>query len=73
MKNRTEVMDLLQSLPEAFVAEHNEVLQFLNANKLYGQGLGWIDLHLIASASLSKATLWTMDRSLKRAADRLGS
>jgi predicted nucleic acid-binding protein len=37
---------------------------------LYGRGLGWIDLHLLASASMSKATLWTIDRALKRAAEQ---
>lgn len=52
--NRTEVLDLLQALPQSTIAEHDEVMQFLQAKRLYGRGLGWIDLHLLASASLSK-------------------
>jgi hypothetical protein len=63
---------MLKALPEAMVAEHDEVMQFLEQNRLYGDGLGWIDLHLLASASLNRATLWTMDRALKRAAGSSG-
>ena len=70
IRNRDEVINLLQSLPEVLVAEHDEVIQFLHDNKLSGSGLGWIDLHLLAAASLSRAGLWTMDRALQRAIDK---
>ena len=65
--NRVEILDLLNALPTAPLAEHDEVIHFLHEKRLYGRGLGWIDIHLLASASLSKATLWTMDRALKKA------
>jgi len=68
---RTEILDLLKALPQSTIAEHDEVMHFLNENQLYGRGLGWIDLHLLASASLSKVRLWTTDRPLKRAAENL--
>ena len=68
---RTEVLDLLRALPQATIAEHDEVMHFLHEKRLYGRGLGWMDLHLLASASLSKAKLWTTDRPLKRAAEEL--
>jgi hypothetical protein len=71
MRNRTGILELLQALPQVFVAEHDEVMHFVNDRRLYGRGLGWIDVHLLASASLSKARLWTTDRSLKRAAEQL--
>jgi hypothetical protein len=61
----------LKGGPKASIAEHDEVTHFLHEQRLYGRGLGWIDLHLLASASLSKATLWTTDRALKRAAEQL--
>ena len=67
--SRSEVLDLLKALPQSAIAEHDEVLHFLHEKRLYGRGLGWIDLHLLASASLSKAKLWTTDRELKRAAE----
>jgi predicted nucleic acid-binding protein len=31
-------------------------------------GIGWIDAHLLASALLSEAELWTLDERLRRAA-----
>ena len=73
MKNRARVIDLLKALPEVLLAEHAEVMQFVEEKRLYGHGLGWIDLHLLASASLNRANLWTMDRALKRAAEQLGN
>jgi predicted nucleic acid-binding protein len=71
IKNRAELLDLLEALPRALVAEHDEVMQFLHDKRLYNRGVGWIDLHLLASASLTKADLWTLDRPLKHAFEHL--
>jgi len=68
MRERQEVLDLLKALPQARVAEHEEVLQFLEEHHLYGCGLGWVDAHLLASTVLTGCTLWTLDRPLRRAA-----
>ncbi len=62
--NRDEVLSLLRVLPEADAAEHAEVMSFLERERLYGRGIGWIDAHLLASARLSDAPLWTLDRRL---------
>jgi len=67
--NRNEVLGLLKALPLASIVEDDEVMHFLHEKRLYGRGLGWIDLHLLASASLSKVILWTTDRALKKAAE----
>jgi hypothetical protein len=32
------------------LADHSEILHMLHENRLYGTGLGWIDLHLLAAA-----------------------
>ena len=48
------------------------MLQFVERHRLMGQGLGWIDLHLLASALVSHATLSTRDGRLARAAHVLG-
>jgi len=69
MKNRDEVLNLLHALPVALIAENEEVMRFLRERQLHGRGLGWIDLHLLVSASLSQAFLWTNDRALKKAAE----
>jgi len=71
LKNRKEVLRLIESLPQAHIADHEEVMRFLDVEKLYGQGLGWIDVHLLASTLLSGTTIWTLDRKLHNAALRL--
>ena len=60
------------TLPHAVIAEHDEVLRFVEQSGLQGRGLGWVDMHLLASAVISKSSLWTEDRALARAAVRLG-
>jgi predicted nucleic acid-binding protein len=71
MRNRGEILRLLQELPEALVAEHEEVLGLVERKRLWGRGIGWIDVHLLASALLSRSTIWTLDRQLSRVASSL--
>jgi predicted nucleic acid-binding protein len=71
LRGRGELLGLLMALPEARLAEHQEVLHLLDSAHLYGRGLGWIDLHLLVSSLLSGCTLWTLDRPLQRAAAAL--
>jgi predicted nucleic acid-binding protein len=72
MPRRAEVLALFTRLPAAPVVPHGEVLQFVDRHRLMGQGLGWIDLHLLASALVSHATLATRDGRLARVAQALG-
>ena len=71
LHNRKEVLHLLESLPGVPVADHAEVLRLINSRRLYGQGLGWIDAHLLTSAVLVGCELWTSDRLLHVLADRV--
>jgi len=71
LKNRSEILSLLHRLPAAASASHEEVLRFIDIHRLMGIGLGYIDVHLLASAMLSGAPLWTGDKQLDRAAARL--
>ena len=71
IKNRAEVLSLLQALPMAEIAEHQEILQFIEIQRLMGVGLGLLDVHLLAAAFLSRAVLWTLDRYLKAASVKL--
>jgi len=72
LHNRAEILGALKALPEARVAEQEEVLRFLEAHRLYGRGLGWVDAHILASTLLTDCALWTLDRPLRRAAVGLG-
>jgi predicted nucleic acid-binding protein len=69
LKNRNEILSLLHSLPTAPVLEHAEALYFIESNELMGTGIGLIDVHLLASAHLAHASLWTMDRKLLKVSD----
>jgi hypothetical protein len=72
MRNRREILALLETLPSARIAGHHEVLDFADDHRLYGRGIGWIDAHLLASALLSNARLVTLDRRLSSVAARVG-
>jgi hypothetical protein len=71
MARREEILSLLETLPRAPEAEHAEFLHFVERRGLAGTGLGAVDAHLLASAKLAHARLWTRDAALARAAARL--
>jgi predicted nucleic acid-binding protein len=64
LRNRADVLELLQGLPAAVVASDQEVLLMIEQHQLMGRGVGYIDAHLLASAKLSHCQLWTQDRRL---------
>jgi predicted nucleic acid-binding protein len=72
LKQRSEILSLLCALPSVVVAEHNEVMDFIENQSLMGKGLGFIDIHLITSALMSRVTLWTFDRKMNQFAALLG-
>jgi len=72
MKNRHEVLSLLQLLPLATLARHEEILQFIEMNHLMGKGLGYIDVHLAASAVLSEVPILSYDKKLNEVSEELG-
>jgi predicted nucleic acid-binding protein len=69
---REEILALLGSLPGSPVLGHAEALAFLDARRLAGTGVGWVDVHVLGSAVLGGHDLWTLDARLRRAASRLG-
>ena len=71
ISNRTEILSLMQSLPMLDVVQHEELLLFVENNKLMGTGLGFVDVHLMAAAALADIPLWTQDKKLKQACSRL--
>ena len=69
---RDEVLRLLAQLPGAPVINDDDVFAMIDAKKLQASGIGWIDAHLLASATAGHHTLWTKDKHLSSVADRLG-
>jgi len=72
LANRAEILMLLQALPSPPILEPSEILYFIEENSLMGRGLGYVDIHLLASAILGNAVLWTADRRLREVAIELG-
>ena len=71
LKDRAVILSFLQLLPMSIEAEHDEVLSFIENNRLMGKGLGYVDVHLITSAVLTGVPVWTLDKKLAQAADSL--
>jgi predicted nucleic acid-binding protein len=72
MNDRAALLTDLHALPAAIPASNEEVFQMLDNHRLRGQGLGWIDMHLLASSLLSECRLWTLDKKLAEAAKVMG-
>ena len=72
LKNQSEILSLLQALSMAIRVEHEEVIKFIEDHTLMGKGLGYIAVHLIASAILTYIPLWTIDKKLNEISSKLG-
>jgi predicted nucleic acid-binding protein len=72
LQNRSEILFLLNALPQTPMVTHAEALALVENRGLMGSGLGWVDIHLLGSALLAGVTFWTLDRRLADAARQLG-
>lgn len=73
LSHREEVIGLLHGLPQATVAENDEVLRLIEQTVLYGAGIGYVDAQLLAATRLTPdTTLWTRDKRLSTVTARLG-
>lgn len=73
LRDRESILELLQDLPAAAVADSDEVLQYIERHALHGKGIGYVDVHLLASVALTEgAKVWTRDLKLHRVAVALG-
>ena len=71
LKNRQELIQLLEALPMVDVLEHSELMGFIESQKLMNMGIGYIDMHLLGSSLLSNIPIWTFDKSLEKVAKLL--
>jgi hypothetical protein len=69
LRQRNDILSLLQGLPQASVASQEEVLFFIENKALSGRGIGFIDAHLLASTVIEGTSrLWTRDKRLRKVA-----
>jgi predicted nucleic acid-binding protein len=72
-KDRTALLDYLDGLKSPALASDKEVRRFIESERLYARGAGYIDAHLLVSARLTPGTsLWTRDKRLHEVAMELG-
>ncbi|QQL45883.1 type II toxin-antitoxin system VapC family toxin [Sulfuriroseicoccus oceanibius] len=69
LPKRRQTLADLQQLPQMRSASFHETLTFINHHQLYGRGLQWNDLLILASVIAAPGVLlWTRDRRLGAAA-----
>ena len=69
---RLKVLHAYQKMDQARTVAHGEVVAFVHARRLHGRGVGWIDVHLLASAVVDHLLLWTVDPRFVALARELG-
>jgi predicted nucleic acid-binding protein len=73
LQNRQQLLQLWQNLDSLQAVSHDEALYFIEQNGLMGKGIGYVDVHLLASVALvAGAKLWIRDKRLTRIAVELG-
>lgn len=71
---RAQTLGDIALLQQSVQASTEEVMQFIEREKLYGLGCGLVDISLLASTLITPGTsLWTLDKRLAQMAERLGA
>lgn len=69
---RSKLLAGYEKMHQASMVPHRDVVVFVRARNLHGRGLGWIDVHLLASAVVERLQLWTADDSFAAVSRDLG-
>ncbi|AFL87866.1 putative nucleic acid-binding protein, contains PIN domain [Terriglobus roseus DSM 18391] len=72
-RRRSQTLADLNEMRQVMPATHSEVLQLVERHHLYGTGIGYVDVHLLAAVRMTPGCdFWTRDKRLKTAATKLG-
>ena len=69
---RGKLLAAYQRMHQAGMVPHREVVAFVQDRDLHGRGVGWIDVHVLASAIVGRLQLWTADPRFSALANQLG-
>jgi len=69
---RRKLLAAYERMHQAAMVPHVEVVEFVRDRDLLGRGVGWIDVHVLASAIVARLQLWTADPRFSAVADELG-
>ena len=69
-RGRGSELGRLRASPASVVARDGEMAELIARERLFGQGIGYVDAHLLASARLTVgASLWTLEPRLGAVAE----
>jgi predicted nucleic acid-binding protein len=71
-KNRTKTLGDIKLLPKAKETDFDEAIELIELRRLYGKGLGFSDIQLLASALLSGCFILSADKAINRIAKGFG-
>ncbi len=69
---RSKLLAAYDRMHQIGIVPHGDVVAFVRARDLHGRGVGWIDVHLLASAIVGRLQLWTADPRFQAVANELG-
>ncbi len=72
LPDRDRTLALLRALPEVPAVANDRVLAFVARHRLFGKGIGLIDVSLLAACEEAQLPIWSRDARLGRCASRLG-
>lgn len=70
--DRSKLLAAYERMHQTGSVPHRDLVGFVRARGLHGRGIGWIDVHLLASAMVGRLPLWTADTRLSLVAEELG-
>lgn len=73
ISKRKHFFQFIEDLPSCVESNHEEVISLIESRKLYGLGVGYVDMHILSSAILSNFPLWTLDKRLSKISKRIHS
>ncbi len=69
---RRKFLAAYQRIHQTSTVPHRDVVEFVRDRSLHGRGVGWIDIHLLASAIVGRMHLWTADARFSALTTELG-
>jgi predicted nucleic acid-binding protein len=69
---RRKLLAAYEQMHQASIVPHTDVVAFVRERDLSGYGVGWIDIHLLASALVGRLRLWTADPRFAAIAKKVG-
>ena len=70
---RRKLLAAYERMHQAALVAHRDVVEFVRDRDLHGRGVGWIDVHLLASAIVGRLQLWTADPRFSAVAKEFGA